>query len=74
MKSDAGGTTPNPYRFGAKYGYYTDLKTGYVLAGQRWYSPVIMRWLSRDPIGYEGGDNLYEYVDSNPVRYVDPDG
>ena len=33
-----------------------------------------MRWLSRDPIGYEGGYNLYEYVESNPVKFVDPDG
>ena len=30
--------------------------------------------MSRDPIGYEGGYNLYEYVGSNPVGFVDPDG
>ncbi len=33
-----------------------------------------MRWVSRDPIGYEGGVNLFEYVGSNPVGYVDPSG
>ena len=30
--------------------------------------------MSRDPIYYEGGDNLYAYVMGNPVRYLDPSG
>ena len=30
--------------------------------------------MTRDPILYEDGFNLYEYVRSNPVRFVDPDG
>ncbi len=33
-----------------------------------------MRWLTRDPIHYEGGVNLYEYVGSDPVNWVDPSG
>ena len=33
-----------------------------------------MRWLSRDPIGYKGETNLYEYVGGMPVRYSDPLG
>jgi len=33
-----------------------------------------MRWFTHDPIGYEGGTNLYEYVGGNPIRYVDPSG
>ena len=68
------GSTLNPFRYGGKYGYYWDEKTGLILAGFRWYSPHLMRWLSRDPIGYEGGVNLYGYVEQNPVNYIDPDG
>ena len=32
------------------------------------------RWITRDPIGYAGGMNLYQYVSSNPLRNVDPSG
>ena len=32
------------------------------------------RWLTRDPIGYQGGINLYGYVGSSPVGNVDASG
>jgi uncharacterized protein RhaS with RHS repeats len=38
------------------------------------YDPVIGRWLARDPIGEEGGINLYGYVGNNPINYIHPDG
>jgi uncharacterized protein RhaS with RHS repeats len=31
-------------------------------------------WLSRDPIGYDGGINLYAYVGNNVVNETDPEG
>jgi len=40
----------------------------------RYYSPEIGRWLSRDPIGEKGGINLYRYVDNSPVNFSDPTG
>lgn len=40
----------------------------------RYYSPDLGRFLSRDPSGYADSMNLYEYVMSNPVIYIDPLG
>jgi hypothetical protein len=40
----------------------------------RWYSPNTGRWLSRDPIGENGGPNLYGMVGNNPINYFDPFG
>jgi RHS repeat-associated protein len=41
----------------------------------RWMSPSAGRFLTRDPIGYFGSDfDLYEYVSSGPLVYVDPVG
>ena len=37
-------------------------------------APSRATWLSRDPIGEEGGLNLYVYLDNGPVSYVDPLG
>ena len=68
------GSDANPFRYGGKFGYYTDANTGLQLAGARWYSPYLIRWMSRDPIHYRGGDNLSAYVMGNPVKYVDPSG
>ncbi len=41
----------------------------------RYYDPNGGRFLSEDPLGFDGGDvNLYRYVVDNPVLFVDPDG
>ena len=70
------GTDPNPFQYGGQVGYYTDLSAGsaLILCTNRWYSPILGRWLSRDPIGYEGGENEYEYCDGDPVSFADGDG
>ena len=40
----------------------------------RTYSPVLGRWIQRDPIGYAGGINLYEYVGGRAVAAVSTEG
>ncbi len=36
--------------------------------------PVTGRWITRDPIGYADGLNLYEYLFSNSSNWLDPTG
>ncbi len=55
-------------------GHYTHATSGLVMAPFRFYSTEFGRWLSRDPLEEEGGINLYEYAESNPVRFSDPSG
>jgi RHS repeat-associated protein len=40
----------------------------------RWYDPQARQFISEDPIGLDGGINLYAYVGNNPVNFSDPSG
>jgi RHS repeat-associated protein len=41
----------------------------------RFYNALLQRFISEDPIEFQGGDiNLYAYVANNPVNLVDPQG
>ena len=41
----------------------------------RYYDPQVGRFISEDPLGFDGGDlNLYAYVGNSPVMGVDPSG
>ena len=55
-------------------GYRYDAETENYYVRNRYYSPTLGRWLTRDPIGYRGGINLYGYVNSSPVGNVDVSG
>jgi hypothetical protein len=39
--------------------------------GYRYMDPLTGRWPSRDPIGEEGGENLYGFVYNDPLNYFD---
>jgi RHS repeat-associated protein len=55
-------------------GYWRDRDTGLLLARNRWYHPLYGRWMSRDPIGYVDGMNLYQYCGGMVPNAVDPLG
>ena len=68
-------TAADPTENGPLYcGYFFDAETGNYLARNRYYTVVLATWMSRDPIGYRGGINLYEYVDDSPLTGTDPMG
>ncbi|MDR1384012.1 MAG: RHS repeat-associated core domain-containing protein, partial [Planctomycetaceae bacterium] len=52
-----------------------DKETGLMYYRNRYYHPVIGRFTSIDPLGYDAGDvNLYRYVNNQPGMLVDPMG
>jgi len=55
-------------------GWYFDTETGLHYNWNGYYDPETGRYLSPDPIGLDGGLNLYAYVENDPVNYVDPWG
>ena len=64
----------DPFGYGAQWGYYTDAETGLLLLGHRYYDPASGRFLTRDPIGYAGGINLYAYAANRVPVMNDPSG
>nr|WP_286426099.1 RHS repeat-associated core domain-containing protein [Acinetobacter indicus] len=54
-------------------GQYYDQETGLHYNRYRYYEPHSARYVSKDPIGLEGGLNIMKYV-SNPNQLTDPMG
>lgn len=48
--------------------------TGLYYYGYRYYVPWFQRWLNPDPAADAAGLNYFQFVDSNPVTNIDPDG
>ena len=61
----------NPLRY---TGRFYDETTGLYDNRLRNYHPVLGRFIEPDPIGPAGGINLYAYVNSNPINFIDPLG
>jgi RHS repeat-associated protein len=55
-------------------GQYQDEETGLYYNWNRYYDPVTGRYISADPIGLNGGMNLYAYVQNDPVNVTDSHG
>ena len=59
------------HRFSTKY---CDAETGLYYYGYRFYHPILMRWLNRDPLEEEGSLTLTSFVDNNDIGGIDPLG
>jgi RHS repeat-associated protein len=55
-------------------GMLAHAESGFYFTHYRVYDPQMGRWLSRDPIGEDGGINTYLYANANPLSYTDPLG
>lgn len=66
-------TTAGFQPFGFAGGLY-DPHTKLTHFGARDYDASTGRWTAKDPAGFGGGLNLYEYVANNPVNRADPWG
>ena len=67
-------STEAPFGYGGKFGYLRDSETFLILCTHRFYDPSSGSWTQRDPIGIAGGQNLYGYVEGDPVNATDPMG
>jgi len=87
--TDSGGTVQNFYNYGAwgevrnqsavvlnTYGYTGRefSEDGLYFYRARYLNFELGRFISEDPIGFQGGMNLYGYVGNNPAKYIDPFG
>lgn len=69
--TSAGGANNNP----AQYAGRENDGTGLYYNRARYYSPTLGRFISQDPIGFQGGDqNLYAYTGNSPTNLTDPSG
>jgi RHS repeat-associated protein len=65
------GSITNPFRY---TGREWDAETGLYYYRARYYDPQIGRFISEDPIGLNGGLDLYAYVGNSPTNFDDPSG
>jgi RHS repeat-associated protein len=54
------------HRFSTKY---FDTESNLYYYGYRFYHPILMRWLNRDPIEENGGMNLYGFCGNTNIGY-----
>ncbi|MBN2685222.1 MAG: hypothetical protein JXR40_08070 [Pontiellaceae bacterium] len=68
------GSTTTPFQWLGGYGVYYDSATDLHLTLHRAYSSTMKRFIHPDPLGIDGGPNVYVYANQNPLFFVDPSG
>jgi len=63
------GSLVNPFRYTARE---FDQETGIYEYRARYYDPQTGRFISEDPVEFQGGADFYAYVANNPINYIDP--
>lgn len=65
------GSSPNRLKYTGR----EEDGTGLMYYRARYYDPALGRFISEDPLGFDGGDiNLYQYAAANPINHNDPSG
>ena len=65
------GTLGNPFRY---TGRESDPESGLNYNRARYYTPTSGRFISEDPIKFNGGVDFYAYAHNNPAVLIDPLG
>jgi len=73
VASNSTETISNPFKYVGGAGVITDLPD-LLFMRARYYLPSVGRFANKDPIGFGGGINMYNYVYSNPINFIDPTG
>ena len=63
----------NDFEFVGAYGLMSNA-SGTTFVRARNYDSVTGRWISADPIGINGGENLYVYCGNNGISFADTNG
>jgi len=65
------GSLTNPFQYVSRE---LDAETALYYMRARYFDPFVGRFISEDPIGFNGGNNFYAYVDNDPADQSDPFG
>ena len=72
MDADFNVISTSSYDWETRYDNYRfDAESNFYQVRYRYLHPMLGRWLTRDPIGYKDGANLYWCAPNNPIKFID---